>query len=462
MNAPMFRVTFTRPHRLLAIAVAIGSTFASGACLAPDSDDLGRRDQALIGGAIDEGDPAVLSLTVPGRESFCTGTLISPSVVATAAHCIDDAGSNPSITAFFGTSVSGDGRKVSVMSTRPHPMWNGELSGGHDIGLMMLAFPQDPALPVPLNRSPITNHIGDTVRRVGFGTYTVEGAYDSTKRVGTTTITRTQGTDVFIAGDNNLSTCSGDSGGPVLMMLDGQEVLAGVHSFGSQINGQCIPGNDGDTRVDIYADSFVTPWVQMNDPACGQDGLCAYIGCTDDPDCTPCGADGTCVQDCPLPDPDCPTQALGELCQANAQCLTGLCVYWSGDVKTKFCSEPCDKQNDTCPTAMSCQAIPTFGDICYYDEAPAGVLGDSCTADTDCGSYNCEAGTCVYACNLSLGRNCPSDFECRASGAEYYCFAIEGEESGGCSAGGSPSGAPVAGVIFLALVAVSRRRRAPR
>ena len=448
------------------ILVAMGwvAAFATVGCGLDTGDSVANTsaiEHELIGGEIDDGDPAAVALLSSSGDPFCSGTLISPSVVATAAHCLDDAGNDPNVTAFFGTDPYGQGRKVSIGMAQAHLMWNGNLSNGHDIALARLNFAQD-VVPIPINAvESMADHLGDPVRRIGFGIYTVEGLFDGKKRVGTAFVTAMNPPDQLIAGGGTANTCSGDSGGSVVMELDGVEHLVGVHSFGSQVNGQCVPGNDGDTRVELFADDFVIPWIEANDPACGLDGTCYKIGCQDDPDCEPCGADGECFTDCPLPDPDCTTQGLGELCQADTQCTTGMCVFWLSEPRTKFCTESCDPANDACPEGMSCRTVGTFENICYYDDDPAGILGDECTEHTDCGSYICEEGKCVYACDLGAGEICPIEFECSSTDGNqnYYCHTLDDGGGGGCSTTGRQSGATA---LLLIALGVLRRRRSLR
>ena len=232
-------------------------------------------------------------------------------------------------------------------------------------------------------------------------------------------------------------------------------MVAGNHSYTSGDN--CLAPN-GDTNVQLYAEDFIIPWIQENDPSSGLDGVCGRIGCIDDPDCQPCGPDGTCVQDCPLPDPDCNTQVVGGICQAHTQCASGVCAAYRPDPDYSFCTESCDLNNDTCPSGMSCQDIIPLGAICYYDDAPPGVLGDSCETPAECGSYQCDDGQCVITCDLSAGLRCPEDFECesRDDGANYYCRGVPKEE-GGCSVGGESSGLWFA--LCLAFWGLLPRRR---
>ena len=423
----------------------------------PGPEATGSSRLPLIGGALSSQDPAVVALQFPGsNQAFCTGTLISPSVILTAAHCVDMAGSDPNVTAFFGDDVRSQGTRIGVGAKVQHLGWTGDV-GRNDIAMILLNFPQDPFLAVPLNDvAPLADEIGTAYRHVGFGVYDREtGDADGKKREGTTTITGIDAPDVVLSGDDELSVCFGDSGGPGLITVDEVEYVAGIHSYTTSED--CLPPN-GDTRVDIYVADFVRPWIQENDPTCGGDGLCAPIGCMDDPDCTPCGRDGTCATGCDLPDADCPTSGLGEICQADSQCESGLCVFWREDTEYSFCSTPCE-DDSPCPDGMSCQNVPPFGDVCYHDDTPPGVLGDDCEQATDCGSYLCDDGHCTYECDLSQNRVCPPDFECKASagGEVYTCVSTDTGGGCGCAAAGHDRPWPL--LLVAGLLVLLRRRR---
>lgn len=430
------------------------------ACQAGGPLDTGEARRPLIGGEIDVADPAVVALTRGGSSSFCTGTLVSPSVVLTAAHCVDMAGADPDVVAFFGSDTTGEGKRIGVIAKTQHPMWTGNV-GSHDVGMMLLTFPQDPTLPMPMNTSPASEQVGAAYRHVGFGVFDRDTMKaDGKKRTGTTTITSFSG-DVIRSGDDTVNICFGDSGGPGLLTIDGTEAVAGIHSYTS--TDQCLPPS-GDTAVDLYVDDFILPWIQENDPACGEDLLCSRIGCTDDPDCQPCGPDGTCTSDCPLPDPDCPTSGLGEICRLDSQCIEGSCVAWFPDTSYKFCTIECTPGGSECPAGMSCQNVDPHGNICYPDGKPTGVVGDDCEVATDCGSYICDQGSCVTRCDIPKGKLCLDGFTCADSGngVDYFCYADDEGGGGGCATapGSGSHGWPWA-VVFALLIGM-RRRRATR
>jgi hypothetical protein len=440
----------------------LSSLLAATGCTTIDAPEpeVASGARPLIGGTVDGDDPGVVALLSSGSTSaFCTGTLVSPSVVLTAAHCVDMFSADPSAAIFFGADTGGSGTRISVTDKVQDLGWTGSL-GNHDIAMLLLQFPQDPDFIVPMNNvSPLSDEIGSAYRHTGFGVYENGADADGKKRTGTTTISGVSGSgDVVYSGDDDVTICYGDSGGPGMITVDGIEYVAGIHSSTttSGPDNDCVPPA-ADTRVDMYADDFVLPWIQEHDPACSEDGLCARVGCTEDPDCEPCGPDGTCTDSCALPDPDCATSGMGEICQADTQCESGLCVYWRDDVNYKFCTTPCD---GGCPDGMSCQDVSPFGEVCYFDEPPPGVLGDDCDDALDCGSYICEDDACVTKCDLSMNLGCPPDFECKASGDDYYCVSTDSGGGGGCAT--TTGRGAITPILFaIGLLALLLRRRRP-
>ena len=435
---------------------AAPALLASCALVAPERDlEVGRSDQALIGGEVSTADPAVVALLPGGSSSpICTGTLVSPGVVLTAAHCIDDLGADPDISIFFGTDTQSEGVRIGVNLKTQHPMWTGNI-GAHDIGMMRLAFPQAPELVVPMNVEPASGFVGMPYRHVGFGVFENGVSADGKKRTGTATIEGVSG-DVISSGDDVVNVCFGDSGGPGFVDLGGSEAIAGIHSFTSVDGESNCRSPYGDTAVDQYVTDYIQPWIQENDPSCGHNYVCARVGCVEDPDCEPCGADGTCTSDCPLPDPDCATSGIGEICQTDSQCAEGTCVSWFPDRDYKFCTVECSLGGGGCPDGMSCQAINNLGTVCYPDGEPSGIVGDDCSEAVECGSYICEDGSCVTPCDVTKGLLCLDGFECRqGSSGEFYCFSLDVDD-GGCSAGGSRGG--FWGILVILALLVRRRR----
>src|SRR3954465_289697 len=101
------------------VALVLGAT----ACNAPPALEMSRSEsQAIVGGATDSGDLAVVLLIAyaPGKDPFkgdpsvksCTATLVSPHALVTAAHCVGgefpSGGSGYTYWIYGGTSVTAD------------------------------------------------------------------------------------------------------------------------------------------------------------------------------------------------------------------------------------------------------------------------------------------------------------------------------------------------------------------
>lgn len=356
------------PLRIFLVASALAST----GC-ADDELDLdvafGRDRQPIVQGQVNNGDPAVVALTAQGQQ-FCTGTLIRPDVVITAAHCLPPnvPFNYTSIDVFFGTDVNGPGEFAPVASGWTHPGWN-DNEFLYDIGLVRLAQPVAVA-PVPFRTDFMGNDmVGTQVRITGFG-ITQNGANDSgLKRVATTEVSSVyQGVfDMAIAPSG---TCSGDSGGPAFIMNNGVEELAGIHS-----RSDCV-SSAIDTTVPDYLDDIYAFLGETPGASCDQDGQCA-AGCTaPDPDC-PCATDGFCTVACTdnAADQDCNTQCAAANGMCNMECPP--------DVPDPDCNgQTCEADGNCDP---SCVNDPDCGDVggtCAAD----GQCDETCGADPDCWS----------------------------------------------------------------------------
>lgn len=327
----------------LALVVSVGLL----ACSSSDVADLEPPGASplIVNGQLALGDPAVVALTTQGQV-FCTATLITPSIVLSASHCLPPNIPYPvsEIAVLFGSGPTVD-ELIPAHSAWAHPAWN-ENALYDDIGLLQMKSIAN-ATPIPLNTQAIP--VGTDVRLVGFGV-TGEDASDSgTKREGVGRIAQSD-VYVFDIDADPSSTCYGDSGGPTLSMEDGS--VAGVHSRGS------CGFSSLDMRVDGYLSEIQTFIDEHPEPSCAADGLCAApceggvdpdcpcaedgecaAQCPDltqDPDCAQvCGPDGMCTEDCAQPDPDCPS------CAPDGHCVAGC-------VADPDCSKP------ACDPAVSC------------------------------------------------------------------------------------------------------------
>lgn len=231
----------------------------------------------IVGGTRDTGDPAVVEV-VYRQDGFrlCTGTVIAPHVVLTAAHCVDEAviGTFPA-EIFTGddvddpTQYSDDRLWVDAKAAYIHPTWDlanvEEAPDVFDLGIIITKAALAPA-PLPLLRRAITTtDIGRTVRFVGFGRTNPNSSATSGKKFERgSTITELFGTEIWTDDPDGLpQLCHGDSGGPVLLQEGSREMVVGVNStVADSVN--CTGPNHHD-RVDNAWD-FIEPLIEAADP----------------------------------------------------------------------------------------------------------------------------------------------------------------------------------------------------
>jgi secreted trypsin-like serine protease len=245
------------------LALAFG-TALSAACggieEAPLQEEAGAFDP-IIGGRIDYRDPAIVAIFARSDPSsadgaLCTGSLIAPRAILTAAHCVHP-GYVPETavfevyTATDFTATSPD-EALAVEAYAYHSDFNPyDIGAGHDIALIILAEPLD-IEPLAIQRTRLPRSaVGQRVRQVGYGMddrETQSGA--GLKRETRTQLTAVTDTLLYF-GDIEHTQCHGDSGGPTLRRSGGRERIIGVSSFGSS-DGNCF--GSFDTRVDAELD----------------------------------------------------------------------------------------------------------------------------------------------------------------------------------------------------------------
>lgn len=205
-------------------------------------------------------------VAVVARDAVCTGTLVAPDIVVTAAHCVE-AGPVEVITDTTDYAAE-PGDHIPVKWARAYPRWRER----YDVGVLMLDHvargrPRTVASACTTRPALVA---GATVHLVGFGLATAEATDANTTlreaelRVVDPTCTSDPSCEPsvaphgeFIAGGGGRDACFGDSGGPVYLDTADGPALVGIVSRGLAVPGApCAIGGVYE-RVDK-----VVSWIQ--------------------------------------------------------------------------------------------------------------------------------------------------------------------------------------------------------
>lgn len=209
------------------------------------TESTGENRESIVGGSATSAFPAVGALTKNGSP-FCTGTVIAPRRVATAAHCLE--GMSISGMKFaLGQSAFAPTQTIGVVAIQAHPNYDSQQIT-NDVGVVTLAS-DAPVTPVKILASMDQSWVGKALTFVGYGV--TNGSTQTgvgTKRSVTIPISQVGATQ-FAYQTAGKNTCNGDSGGPAFASVNGELFLAGTTSYGD-VN--CTQYGV-DTRADAFA-----------------------------------------------------------------------------------------------------------------------------------------------------------------------------------------------------------------
>jgi cysteine-rich repeat protein len=425
-------------HCIPAILAALVPA-ALAACVAGGADPARVEREGIVGGAEEARFTYTGAIVVDhggGAGSiFCTGVAVTPTVVVSAAHCLDqfdDTGGEPVV--FLTVDESGGTAYRTMPETRArHPSWPGDVA--YDLGAFAIRSPIP--LPVfPLLRSAAVGaaEVGTALQAVGFGETSPSAGDAGTRRSVTMNVAEAQGPYFVVRSpDGWPGVCNGDSGGPSLQLGGMRETLWGIHAR-DQNPDTCGAGED--TSVgDLYG-AFLEASVLVLDPAARQcgDGVCTGLETA-----TGCPADcpGVVCGDAAVESPevcDDGNTASGDGCSADClsdeTCGNAIVDGAAGEVCDDGNAVSGDGCSGDCLVAEGCGngvLEPAFGEVC--DDGNT-IAGDGCAAgcrsDETCGNgvVDLVTGEVCDDGNALDGDACPAS--CGVVGG------IDGEE-GGCS-----------------------------
>jgi secreted trypsin-like serine protease len=201
---------------------------------------------AITNGAADgNGHPNVGGLVSATQYSdgtwiYCSGTLISPTVFLTAAHCAE--GDRVRVT-FDPDYVAGD--PVYSGTFHADPLYPGSTSDAHDIAVVVLDKAVKGITPARLPAADSLSGLSSTQQftSVGYGAFEVTNEpgghaylYDDVRMVATGTLNAVNKTWLRISmnpSTGNGGTCYGDSGGP--NFLGTSKVVAAITITGDAV-----------------------------------------------------------------------------------------------------------------------------------------------------------------------------------------------------------------------------------
>jgi secreted trypsin-like serine protease len=240
---------------LALLAVAPAYAIVGGG--APSADGVGRSVVTIVG----------------SRGNFCTGALIAPKIVLTAAHCVQP-GADYKIVEY---DADKQPALQDVKSVAIHPGFNMQAMTAHrataDVALLQLESPVQRKIPAVLGMPRIPIIVGSRFTIAGIGvTVRGEGKSGGIIRVAGLIATGKPGTlqirlvDPVAQGTRDgIGACTGDSGGPVFEDQQAGPVIVGVVSWSTGPNGSAgCGGLTGVTPLTLYRDWILQTARQWN------------------------------------------------------------------------------------------------------------------------------------------------------------------------------------------------------
>lgn len=357
------------------------------------SQNTATRSQAIVNGtreplAIALSDQQVLAVgwLYPNgapSDNFCTGTLITERVVATASHCV--AGSSGSAVGFgMGTLPTDPEAFIPASDIYTHP--------AADAALIVLSRDATEELdvePIPVNTEAVPDALlGQPIQAGGYGQTYDRDRYG--RWFATVYLDSIDSDQIHVDGRGEQGICYGDSGGPAIAVIEegGEPTLLAVESWGDS---SCVDV-DHMTRLDVLYADWIEPILNGDTPEDPCDGL-DYLGRCNGNVAEWCQRGTLQTRDCTAMGTTCEylNDQVGFICGCGELSYLGRC---NGDV-----AEYCD---DGAFREVNCQAR---GQGCAWVN---GEIGYFCTDNPQCTPED-EAGHC----DGDVAVNCTDGFTTR-------------------------------------------------
>ena len=234
------------------LILSLGLLMAVGCAPQNQSSDLGNSADNIVGGK------KIDSTNIAGQSTvgiyakdvgyICTGTLVAPNLVLSAGHCVDPKAQE--IVIMFAPEMKNAKKEQvrKVVQAIVHPDYSTEMKAKdmYDIALMKFEG-QAPSnykvAPILFDRHPIQKGIRTIVAGYGLSWTIGPKAGAGTLRTTDLKISDANYSNTVVLLDQSITRgiCSGDSGGPAYLEVDGVLQVWGVASRGDSLPGWLTP-----------------------------------------------------------------------------------------------------------------------------------------------------------------------------------------------------------------------------